>query len=154
MSLFIPSRGVAEDYVVPADSVPRARRFLPPAQAAAAGIGAARVMVGVTCMVAPVTSVRVLGVDTATAKRVTYLARLAAARDIALGAGVLADRRGGTGTGWLLAGAGTDVADAVLIAGALRSGKVRGLGAASIAVGALASAGMGVWAAVRLARRR
>jgi hypothetical protein len=154
MSLFIPSRGVAEDYVMPGDSVPQGRRFLSRAQGIGAAIGAARVAVGVTCMVAPVTSVRVLGVDTATAKRVTYLARLAAARDIALGAGALADVRRGAGPGWLLAGAGTDVADALLIAGALRSGKVRGFGASGIALGALASAGMGLWAATALTRRR
>ena len=154
MSLFIPSRGVAEDYVTPGDSVPEASRFLPPTQGIAVGIGAARVLVGLTCMVAPITSVRVLGVDTATAKRVTYLARLAAVRDIALGAGALADLRAGAGAGWLLAGAGTDLADAALIAGALRSGKVRGLGASSIALGAVASAGMGIWAAAGRIRRR
>jgi peptide-methionine (R)-S-oxide reductase len=154
MSLFVPSRGVAEDYVTPADSVPPGERFLPRAQAIGTGIGAARVLVGVTFLVAPVTSVRVLGMDTATAKRVTHLARMAAVRDIALGAGALAGLERGAGGGWLLAGAGTDAADAVLIAGALRSGKARGLVASGIALGALASAAIGAWAAAGLAGRR
>ena len=153
MSLFIPSRGVAEHYVMSPDSVLSRRPFLPPAQAVATGIGAARVVVGVTFMVAPITSVRVLGMDTATAKRVTHLARMAAVRDIALGVGALARVRRGEGTGWLLAGAGADAADAALIAGALRTGKARGLVASGIALGALASAAAGVWAASGLARR-
>jgi peptide-methionine (R)-S-oxide reductase len=153
MSLFIPSRGVAEDYVMSSDSVLSRRPFLPAAQAVATGIGAARVAVGVTFMVAPITSVRVLGMDTATAKRVTHLARMAAVRDIALGAGALAGARRGEGAGWLLAGAGADAADAALIASALRTGKARGLVASGIALGALASAAVGVWAASGLARR-
>jgi hypothetical protein len=154
MSLFIPSRGVAEDYVMAADSVPADGRFLPPAQALGTGIGAARVVAGISFLVAPVTSVRVLGMDTATAKRVTHLARMAAVRDIALGAGALAGLGRGAGGAWLLAGAGTDAADAVLIATALRTGKARGPVAAGIAIGALASAAAGVWAAAAVARRR
>src|SRR4051812_39129643 len=91
--------------------VPRLTRYAPYASPAAAapmmlartldrrklgvGIGLARVAVGVGATVAPVASVRMLGIDTATARRAVVLARMAAARDIALGAGtIVAARRG------------------------------------------------------------
>jgi hypothetical protein len=154
MSLFIPSPGVAEDYVGPGDSVPPGRRFLPVAQAVGTVIGAGRIAFGVAFLAAPVMSVRVLGMDTATAKRITHLARMAAARDLALGVGAVAGVRGGAGAGWVLAGAGADAADAVLIASALRSGKARGVAAAGVALGAVAAAAAGVWAATELGRQR
>lgn len=154
MSLFVPSRGVAQDYVVAERSVPLARRFLPTAQALGAGISAGRVGIGVVLLAAPVGSVRVLGTDTATAKRVTHLIRMAAIRDVVLGAGAAsAQRRGEPSAGWVVAGAAADVADAVLVAGAIRKGRARGLAAGAAVVGALASATAGGWAAAQLARR-
>ncbi|MGH8860124.1 MAG: hypothetical protein ACRDVG_02625 [Jatrophihabitantaceae bacterium] len=125
---------------------------VPRAHITARAIGVGRLVLGATFLAAPRFSVRVLGVDSATAKRMTFLARMAAARDIGLGLGTL-----GAGTAaapWLLAGAGADAVDAVVIAGALRSGTSRGLPAAGIVAGAAATAAVGVWAALTLRRAK
>ena len=116
------------------------------------GFGVGRVVLGGAFLLAPVVSTRVLGLDTATAKRVTFLARMAAARDIGLGAGTLAAGSTPAAVPWLLAGAGADLVDATVIAAALRKGIARGLPAAAIAVGAVAGAGLGIGAAVALRR--
>jgi hypothetical protein len=110
-------------------------------------------MLGASFLLAPVVSTRVLGLDTATAKRVTFLARMAAARDIGLGAGTLVAGATPAAVPWLLAGAGADLVDATVLVGALRKGIARGLPAAAIAVGAVAGAGIGIGAAVSLRRR-
>lgn len=94
-----------------------------------------------------------LGLDTATAKRVRFLARMAAARDIGLGAGTLAAGPTPAAVPWLLAGAGADVVDATVILGAMRSGTTRGLPALGISAGALGAAVLGVRAALSLRRR-
>jgi hypothetical protein len=90
----------------------------------------------------PVQSMRFLGVDTATSRRLTWLAQMTAARDIALGVGtVIAAARGRGSSGWLLAGAGCDAADAVAISGALARKQVSPVAAAAVvAVGIVASA--------------
>jgi hypothetical protein len=124
----------------------------------AAAIGMGRTLLGAAALAAPVAATRVLGLDSATAKRVTLLARMAAARDIGIGAGTLAagtlapDRAGAAW--WLVAGAFADAVDAAAMAGALRRGTVRGLPAAGIAVGAGVSAGIALRAAVALRRGR
>jgi hypothetical protein len=102
--------------------------------------------VGGAFLAAPVLSMRILGLDTETAKRVTLLARMAAARDVVIGVGTLASR-GRSQAGWLLAGAAADTADAVLIATALRQRRAAGLPAAGIALGAVAAAVLAGWAA-------
>jgi hypothetical protein len=112
------------------------------------GSGALRVAVGVGFLAAPVVSTRVLGLDSATAKRVAFLARMTAVRDVVLGAGTLAS----TGhpralRSWLVAGAVADVADSAVIAGAVRSRVAGGVPALAIATGAAGAAVLGGWAA-------
>ena len=117
-------------------------------------MGAGRVLLGAVAVASPVAATRLLGMDSATAKRVTLLARMAGARDVALGAGTLAARStdpAGT-TWWLVAGAFADAVDAAAMAGALRRGSVRGLPAAGTAIGAAVSAGIALRAAVAMRR--
>ena len=76
-------------YVADADSVPLSRR-LPSARTIGLCVGAGRVAIGAVFLAAPVTSVRLLGLDTATAARITWLARMTAVRDTVLGAGTVA----------------------------------------------------------------
>jgi hypothetical protein len=111
-----------------------------------------RLAVGGAFLVAPVVSTRVLGLDTATAKRVSFLARMAAARDIGLGAGTLNAGATAAAAPWLAAGAAADAVDAVVIAGAMRHGAARGLPALGIVVGAAATAVIGLAAAIGLRR--
>ena len=92
----------------------------------AGAVGAGRVALGVGFLLAPTVSVRVLGVDSGTAKRMRFLARMTAARDIGIGVGTLAAGPGGDASPWLLAGALADVTDGVVIAAAMRSGVTRG----------------------------
>jgi hypothetical protein len=127
------------------------------AQLIALGIGTGRLAVGGAMLLAPTFSVRLLGVDAATAKRVRFLARTTAVRDAALGAGTLVGALGsGAPSGaasWLLAGAVADGMDAVALAAALRQRAVRALPAAAVAVGAAATAVVGGWAAIQLRRK-
>jgi hypothetical protein len=141
-------------YVAEPDSVPRLTRFLAP-DAIARSIGLGRLVLGGGFLVAPVASTRVLGVDTATAKRVTFLAQMMAARDMAIGAGTAAASTGGRNpAGWLLAGAVADATDAVVIAGALKSGRVKGPLAAGMVGGAVAMSALAVFGAAGALRRR
>jgi hypothetical protein len=135
--------------------VPRVARFrprTPSAGTAALLLGFGRVGIGVGFLAGPVTSVRVLGVDTATAKRMTFLARMTAGRDIVLGAGVLLARTPRDRAGWVAAGAAADVVDCAAIAVGTKQGVTGGPGAAGITVGAAAAAAVGFWAAARLIR--
>lgn len=112
-------------------------------------------LVGGTFLVCPETATRVFGIDSGTAKRITFLAQMMAARDIAIGAGTLASalgRRGGSS--WLLAGAAADAADALVLARALRSGRVSGPIAAGTAAGAAVIAAIAGVAAISGLRRR
>jgi hypothetical protein len=96
-----------------------------------------------------------MGLDTATAARVAWLGRMTAARDAALGAGALSSvLRGRSPAPWLLAGAAADVADAAVVASAMRDRRVGGLGAAGSVAVAVGAAALGVWAAVSATRRR
>ena len=72
----------------------RMRDFLEP-RALAGCIGTGRVLLGSAFLAAPVASTRALGLDSATAKRVSFLARMMAARDVAIGAGTAAAARAG-----------------------------------------------------------
>jgi hypothetical protein len=129
-------------------------RHLPSADSSGVALGAMRLAVGGTFFAAPVSSLRLMGMDTATAARVTWLARMTAARDAVVGAGTLATvSRGRSGSGWLLAGAFCDAVDAAVLAAALRARKAGGLGAAAMVGAAAASAAAGVWAAAATARR-
>lgn len=108
--------------------------------ALAAGIGAGRVLIGVSFLSSPVTGLRLIGLDTATASRVTWLARTAGIRDVALGAGTLyaaaTDRDDGP---WLIAGAACDAVDAAVTAIAARDGRVARVRGLMVAGGAAAS---------------
>ena len=137
----------------------RTARSLPPPRlrgldprTVARSIGLGRVAIGIGFLADPVTSVRVLGVDTASAKRMSFLARMTAGRDIVLGAGTLAARTPSAQAGWLAAGAVADGIDAVVIGACLRSGTLRGAPAAGIAVGAVGAAGLALLAALHLRR--
>ncbi|MEO8889029.1 MAG: hypothetical protein ABI429_07030 [Jatrophihabitantaceae bacterium] len=124
-------------------------------RAIARSIGVGRVLLGGGFLLAPVASTRLLGVDTATAKRVSFLARMMAARDLAIGAGTAASSTGDRNpAGWLLAGALADATDAVVIAGALKDGRARGPLAAGIVGGAVALSAIAVVGAAGSLRRR
>ncbi len=141
---------VTKDYEAGAHLVSSGRKFLPSVQVVAAAIGFGRVAIGTAFLLAPTFSVRMLGVDSATAKRMAFLARMTAARDIALGAGTLHAGTGRRAVPWLLAGAGADLVDAAAIAAALKSGPARGPRAAGTVVGAAAVAAVGTWTALEL----
>jgi hypothetical protein len=141
-------------YVPEPVSVPRLRRLLAP-RALARSIGVGRLLLGGGFLLAPVASTRVLGLDTASAKRVSFLAQMMAARDMAIGAGTAAASVGDRQpAAWLLAGAVADATDAVVIAGALKAGRVRGPIASAIVVGAAAAAAVAAFGAVASLRRR
>jgi hypothetical protein len=140
------------NYAARTDSVPLSTR-LPSARTIGVSVGAGRVAIGAIFLAAPVTSVRILGLDTATAARITWLARMTAVRDTALGAGaVVSAGRGKGGAGWLLAGSMSDAVDAAVLAAALREGKLRGWRPQAIAVGALGAALVAAAAAAEMAR--
>lgn len=108
-------------------------------------IGSGRVAVGTVFAVNPEQSMRFLGVDTGTASRLTWLAQMTAARDIAVGLGTAVTAVTGRGSaGWLLAGAACDAADAAAIGAALARKQVSAV--ASVAV--IAAAALGSVAAV------
>jgi hypothetical protein len=137
-------------YVISRHSVSSGREVLSAAQSTATVLGLGRVALGAVFLVAPVLSTRVLGVDHTTAERISFLARMTAMRDIALGAGTLYTAAKGPGRAcvpWLLAGAGSDAVDAAVIGAALRRGGARGPSAGALVAGALAAAATGVRAA-------
>jgi hypothetical protein len=131
------------------------RIAVPDARSLALQLGAGRTVLAAMIMAAPVPAARLLGADTATAQRVTWLTRMMAVRDGALGAGALASTRSddarGAG-GWVLGGAISDAVDAAVIAGALTQGRVRGIVPIGIVLGASLAAAVGASTAVRLRR--
>jgi hypothetical protein len=128
---------------------------LPEPDSMAMQLAAGRAVFAATMTAAPVFSARLLGADTATAQRVTWLTRMMAVRDGALGAGgVAAARRGGAAPApWLLGGAVSDAVDAIVIAAALKQGRVKGLVPRLIVPAAAATAAVGAVTALRLRRR-
>jgi hypothetical protein len=136
--------------------VPFIDRFRPrnPSPATTARLlGWGRVGIGLAFLADPVTSVRVLGVDTATAKRMTFLARMTAGRDIVLGIGAVFAPTPQARAGWVAAGAAADVVDCAAIGAGTRTGLTGGPGAPAIAIGAAAAAVLGFRVATRLARQ-
>jgi hypothetical protein len=130
----------------------RAPRSLGTGQRTALLIGTGRIAIGVAFAISPVTSVRLLGVDTATANRIAWLARMTAARDTAIGVGtVLSTRQAAGSGGWLLAGAACDIADASFLALALQRRQVSRIPAGGVVVGAL---GLGAVAIASVLNRR
>lgn len=139
----------AEDFVASAVAGVRSARSI------ALAIGAGRLVMGGVFLAYPAVSTRMLGLDSATAARVGWLARMAAVRDAALGAGTLATTAARRGqTAWLLAGALTDAGDAGVIALAARSGRLSPGRAYLVAGGALATALAALGSAAGMVRGR
>lgn len=130
------------------------RISLPAPEVLALQIAAGRAVIGAVVVADPVRAARMLGADTATAQRASWLTRMFGVRDGVLGVGGVAAVRQGSGAGsWLLAGAVADAADAVVLAGALKAGRVKGLGASATVPFAAAAAAFGALTALRLRRR-
>ena len=125
---------------------------IPDEGAVALQIAAGRTLIAASIMAAPVITGRVMGTDTATARRVTWLTRMMAIRDGAIGAGgVLAARRSGAAAApWLLAGAASDLVDAVVVGKALRDGRIKGVLPRLVVPVAALTAVAGAATAVRL----
>ena len=114
---------------------------MPPAVIPALGV--TRIVIGVGLMVSPVGLARGLGIDAETAKRVGWMARMAGARELALGLGTLnAWRRDEPLQGWVAGQAISDGVDAAAFAVTAARGDVgalRGWGLAAFAAsGAIA----------------
>ncbi|SDJ22350.1 hypothetical protein SAMN05444157_2345 [Frankineae bacterium MT45] len=131
------------------------RRRIPriPLRHAALGIGVGRTALGTTFLVHPVFSTRVIGLDTGTATRVSWLARMAAVRDVSIGIGTLATALGHRGRApWLVAGAVSDLVDGAVIANAAQERRldpVRGAVGSALAVGAAAVGFVAAWDSFR-----
>jgi hypothetical protein len=131
------------------------RVSLPEPEAMALQIAAGRAVIAASILASPVRSARTLGADTATAQRVTWLTRMMGVRDAAIGVGGVAALRGKGSDGgpWLLAGAASDAVDALVLAGALKRGRVKGVVPAAIVPLAAGTAALGAVTALRLRRR-
>jgi hypothetical protein len=126
---------------------------LPDPDSMARQIAAGRAVIAAAILAAPVASARLMGTDTATAQRVVWLTRMMGVRDGALGVGgAVAARRGGAGA-WLLGGAVADTVDAIVVAGALRQGRLKGLVPTAVVPLAAATGALGFLTALRLRRR-
>lgn len=131
------------------------RLRLPSPESMALQLAAVRTVIAGAIMASPVQTVRALGADTATAQRVVWLTRMTAVRDGALGVGgVVATRRGGAAAAvpWLVGGAVSDAVDAVVMAQALRNGRIKGLGPRATVPMAVVAALAGGVTAFRLRR--
>jgi len=108
-------------------------------------VAAGRVAAGVGFLARPDLFPKMLGVDSGTAARMSWLGRMFGAREVALGAGLLlAGRSPEAARPWLLGGVVADAVDAVALGAAVRSGVVRApVGLAFAAMGAAAT-GTGV----------
>jgi hypothetical protein len=105
-------------------------------------VGLIRAGAGVVMLARPTVLPRLLGADSATAARVTWLTQMLGAREVALGAGaVLAQRRGGAGARtWLYAGVLADSLDAAAVTAAVVRGRASRLTGAGVVVTAAAAA--------------
>lgn len=107
----------------------------------ARAIGALRAALGVAMITRPSLVPRLLGVDRVTAERMTWLTRLAAGREIALGFGAVTARGPGARR-WVAAGAFCDLVDAWTLATAVRRRHInRVLGTGAIGTSVIAAAG-------------
>lgn len=103
----------------PADltSNPADRPRVGPPDAVVPALALTRVGIGIGLLVSPVGLARGLGIDAETARRVGWMARMAGAREVALGLGCLqAWRRGDALDGWVAGQALSDGVDAVAFA--------------------------------------
>jgi hypothetical protein len=108
-------------------------------------IGTGRIGLGLGFLVRPEFSTKILGLDSATAARMTWMARMMAARDVAIGVGtvygVATDRDGDV---WLVAGAACDAVDALAIAGAVHAKRLPAARAGAMVLMAAAAAAAAV----------
>jgi hypothetical protein len=123
----------------------------PTARTLGIAIGAGRIGLGGAFLAAPETSTRLLGLDAVTARRISWLARMTAARDIALGVGTLVSSLSGRDAEiWLLGGAASDAVDSIAIAAAVKAGRLPVLKAGSMVLLAAAAAAAGIAVADQL----
>jgi hypothetical protein len=124
-----------------------------PPVATAQALCLGRTAIAAQFLLAPAATTRLVGLDTGTARRVSWLTRMMAVRDGALGiGGLLAVRRGGDPMPWVLGGAAADAVDAAVLAHALRTRRLRGATPMLATVGAAGVAALGAATAVRLTR--
>jgi hypothetical protein len=127
---------------------------VPEPEALALQLAVGRTAAGTALLVAPVFGLRLLGADSATAKRVTFVTRMMAIRDAAIGAGALAAARGrGSLLPWIVAGAASDAVDMVVLTQALREGRAKGITARLTVPLSAGAAAVGLITAVRLRGR-
>ncbi len=106
-------------------------------------LAASRLSIGTVMIARPTLLTRGLGVDTLTARRMSWLPQLVGTRELALGVGALAASRGGAGPArlWVLAQAASDTGDALALAIATGRGHVpRGRGVLVASTAAVAAA--------------
>ena len=97
-----------------------------------------RTAVGAVMLLVPHVLPQVLGVDAAARARTTWLVQMLGAREVAMGAGVLAADRSAVRP-LALAGSACDVVDALAIGAAVRRGVVSRSWGGAVAVSALAA---------------
>jgi hypothetical protein len=117
-----------------------------------------RLAAGGASLVRPEVLARVLGVDSASARRTGFVAQMFAGREIAIGVGGLyAAYRGGPAVRpWLAAALFSDAVDAVALVGAARNqglAPVRTYGVAAGAVASVAGAAVTLWTLRNLGKR-
>jgi len=102
--------------------------------------GVFRMGLGATLVVRPANLAKTVGVDSATAAKVSWLGSMVGVRDIALGWGLVhAARRGDDARPWLLAQAVSDAVDAAAFTAAVAKGNARP--AKTLAIAAFAALG-------------
>jgi hypothetical protein len=144
---------VIDTHVAGATTVPR-RAGIPNARTAGIAIGLGRTAIGAVFFAAPITALRIVGADSATAARVTWLSRMTAARDGVLGVGTARSSASGRGAaGWLIAGAVADAVDAAALTAAMRERRAGGAGGVAMIAAAAATSALGAWAALASLRR-
>jgi hypothetical protein len=115
-----------------------------------AGLAAVRLVAGAVSLARPAVLARGLGVDSASARRTAFVARMFASREIGLGLGTLyAATRGGPAVRpWLAASILADASDAVALVSAVRTDRlapVRGYALAIGAAGAVVGTALTFW---------
>ena len=104
-------------------------------------VAVGRLTAGAVLLTRPQLLPRLVGIDSATAGRTSWLVQMLGAREIALGLGTLHElRRGDTRASrlWLTAGLISDATDALVVAAAVRRGRMSRSGLLSVAVAASA----------------
>lgn len=109
------------------------------AATAPTALASVRTGVGTVMLLAPQLLPQVLGVDAAARARTSWLVQMLGARELAMGAGLLAADRSGGARAWALAGSACDVLDALALQAAVRRGAVSGTWGSAVACSALAA---------------